>query len=180
MTWGAQANGLAPQRRHQLRVMAARALKLQKSGSVDIVFDMNKHPDPGDVIILQHVHTIWKLYHSFDDSKRHLFNSSWNLALAPLRKAKYPWQVVTGPLQALQAYLLDLGFDRMDINGKGPGVGLSGLQSLHGNALARVNDVVATGVQMATSHSVDQVQRLRTPGTTIGLDHEPQNTAHYE
>ena len=115
MTWGAQANGLAPQRRHQLRAMAARALKLQKSGSVDIVFDMNKkHPDPGDVIILQRVHTIWKLYHSFDDSKRHLFNSSWNLALAPLMKAKYPWQVVTGPLQALQAYLLDLGFDIQD------------------------------------------------------------------
>ena len=113
MTWGAQANGLAPQRRHQPRVMAARTLKLQKSGSVDIVFDMNKkHPDPGDVIILQHVHTIWKLYHSFDDSKRHLFlNSSWNLALAPLMKAKYPWQVVTGPLQALQAYLVDFGFD---------------------------------------------------------------------
>ena len=115
MTWGAQANGLAPQRRHQLRAMAARGLKLQKSGSVDIVFDMNKkHPDPGDVIILQHVHTIWKLYHSFDDSKKHLFNSSWNLALAPLIKAKYPWQVVTGPLQALQAYSLDLGFDLQD------------------------------------------------------------------
>ena len=73
-----------------------------------------KHPDPGDVIILQHVHTIWKLYHSFDDSKRHLFNSSWNLALGPLLKAKYPWQVVTGPLQALHAYLLDLGFDIQD------------------------------------------------------------------
>lgn len=65
VTWGAQAQGLAPQRRRQLRVMAGRGLKLQKSGSVDVVFDMNKrHPGPGDSIILQHVHTVWKIYHS--------------------------------------------------------------------------------------------------------------------
>ena len=38
MTWGAQANGLAP----QLRVTAARGLRLQNSGSINIVFDMNK------------------------------------------------------------------------------------------------------------------------------------------
>lgn len=75
MTWGAQANGLAPQRRHQLRAMAAKGLWLQRSGSVDIVFDMNqKHPDP-DSIVLQHIHTVWKIYHSFDDSKQHLFKS---------------------------------------------------------------------------------------------------------
>ena len=43
MSWGAQANGMAPQRRQQLRVMAARGLGLQRTGSVDVVFDM--HPD---------------------------------------------------------------------------------------------------------------------------------------
>ena len=111
MTWGAQAQGLAPQRRHQIRVMAARGLRLQKSGSVDIVYDMNKkHPDPGDSIVAQHVHTIWKIYHSFDEAKQHLFKSSWNLSLSTLLRAKYKWQVVKGPLQALQAYLLDYGF----------------------------------------------------------------------
>ena len=111
-SWGAQANGLAPQRRQQLRVLAARGLRLQRSGSVDVVFDMRKdQPDPGDSIIMQHLHTVWKVFHGFDESKQHLFWTSWNLALNALQKAKYRWQVVTGPLQALQAYMLDLEFD---------------------------------------------------------------------
>ena len=112
MSWGAQANGLAPQRRQQLRVMAARGLGLQRTGSVDVVFDM--HPDkcdPGDSIILQHVHTVWRVLHSFDEGARNLFWISWNSALDLLLKAKYRWQVVTGPLPALQAYLLDYDFD---------------------------------------------------------------------
>ena len=112
MSWGAQANGLAPQRRQQLRVLAGRGLGLQRSGSVDVVFDM--HPDksdPGDSIILQHIHTVWKVLHSFDSSAQHLFWISWNSALDLLLKAKHRWQVVSGPLQALQAYLLDYDFD---------------------------------------------------------------------
>ena len=110
MTWGAQANGLAPQRRQKLRVMAARGLKLQRAGSVDVVFDANQaHPDPGDSVVAQHIHTVWKIYHSFDDSKQHLFWSRWQVALGALKQAKYKWQVVVGPLQALQAYLLDYG-----------------------------------------------------------------------
>lgn len=67
-------------------------------------------PDPGDSIILQHIHTVWKVFHAFDESGQHLFWISWNSALDVLLKAKYRWQVVTGPLQALQAYLLDYDF----------------------------------------------------------------------
>ena len=112
MSWGAQANGLAPQRRQQLRVLAARGLGLQRSGSVDVVFDIHSDKnDPGDSIILQHIHTVWKVLHSFDDSAKNLFWISWNSALDLLLKAKHRWQVVTGPLQALQAYLLDYDFD---------------------------------------------------------------------
>ena len=112
MPWGAQATGLAPQRRQQIRVMAARGLRLQRSGSVDVVFDMHPNePDPGDSIILQHIHTVWKVFHAFDESAQHLFWICWNSALDILLKAKYRWQVVTGPLQALQAYLLDYDFD---------------------------------------------------------------------
>ena len=112
MSWGAQANGLAPQRRQQLRVLAARGLKLQRSGSTDVVFDMHpSQPDPGNSIILQHMHTIWKVLHSFNESKQHLFWTSWNTALGALQKVRYRWQVVSGPLQALQAYLMDLDFD---------------------------------------------------------------------
>ena len=112
MSWGAQATGLAPQRRQQLRVLAAGGLQLQKSGSVDVVYDMNpKFPDPGDSIIQQHLFSVWKIYHSFDESTQHLFWTSWNVALGALQKANYRWQVVHGPLQALQAYLLDYDFD---------------------------------------------------------------------
>ena len=112
MSWGAQANGLAPQRRQYIRVMAARSLQLQRSGSVDVVFDMHPNqPDPGDSIIQQHLHSVWKIYHSFDESTRHLFWTSWNVALGALQKVRYRWQVVSGPLQALQAYLLDYDFD---------------------------------------------------------------------
>ena len=112
MSWGAQASGLAPQRRQYIRVMAARSLQLQRSGSVDVVFDMHPHqPDLGDSIIQQHLHSVWKIYHSFDESAQHLFWTSWNVALGALQKVRYRWQVVSGPLQALQAYLLDYDFD---------------------------------------------------------------------
>ena len=51
-----------------------------------------------DSIILQHIHTVWKVFHAFDES-----------STPALLKAKYRWQVVTGPLQApLQAYLFDI------------------------------------------------------------------------
>ena len=112
MMWGAQANGLAPQRRQQIRVMAARGLRLQRSGSVDVVYDMNPtKADAGDSIILQHIHTVWKVYHTFDESAQHLFSIGWNLALDLLLKAKYRRHDVTGPMQALQAYFLDYDFD---------------------------------------------------------------------
>ena len=115
MTWGAQANGLPPQRRRKLRVLAARGLRLQRSGSVDVVFDMHpKLPDPADSIICQHLHTVWKIYHAFPESAQHLFWSSWIIALGALLKVRYRWQVVSGPLQALQAYLLDYEFDIHD------------------------------------------------------------------
>ena len=77
-----------------------------------MVYDMNpQYPDPGDSIIQQHLFSVWKIYHSFDESTQHLFWTSWNVALGALQKAKYRWQVVHGPLQALQAYLLDYDFD---------------------------------------------------------------------
>lgn len=114
MTRGAQANGLPPQRRQKLRVLAARGLRLQRSGSVDVVFDLHpKLPDPADSIICQHIHTVWKLYHAFREGAQHLFWTTWNTALGALLKAKYRWQVVSGPMQALQAYLLDYEFDNL-------------------------------------------------------------------
>ena len=70
-----------------------------------------KFPDPGDSVIQQHLFSVWKVYHSFDESTQHLFWTSWNVALGALQKARYRWQVVHGPLQALQAYLLDYDFD---------------------------------------------------------------------
>ena len=115
MSWGAQASGLAPQRRQYIRAMAARSLQLQRSGSVDVVFDMHpQQPDPGNSIIQQHLHSLWKVYHSFDESTQHLFWTSWHVALGALQKVRYRWQVVSGPLQALQAYLLDYDFDLSD------------------------------------------------------------------
>ena len=73
-----------------------------------------KLPDPADSIICQHLHTVWKIYHAFAESAQHLFWSSWNIALGALLKVRYRWQVVSGPLQALQAYLLDYEFDIHD------------------------------------------------------------------
>ena len=94
-------NGLAPQRRHQLGAMAAKAgaalwfsrhrLRHEQEAS---------RSRAGGSVILQHVHTVWKIYHSFDESKQHLFRSTWNTALGALLKAKHRWQVVTGPLRS--------------------------------------------------------------------------------
>ena len=44
-------------------------------------------------------------------SSSSIFRTSWNVALGALQKVRYRWQVVSGPLQALQAYLLDYDFD---------------------------------------------------------------------
>ena len=80
MTWGAQANGLALQRSDRV------------SGAV---CDMRPtKSDPGDSIILQHIHTVWKVLHSFDESAQNLFWASWNAALHLLPKTKYRRQVV--------------------------------------------------------------------------------------
>ena len=86
MTWGAQANGLVPQRRQHIRVLAARGLRLQ--GSVDVVYDMHpQHPDPGDSIIQQHLFSVWKICHAFDESTQHLFWTRWNVALGASRRS---------------------------------------------------------------------------------------------
>lgn len=57
-----------------------------------VVFDMK--PDRGDSVNLRHLATV-----------RKVFSMALKLAMAlgALLKAKYKWQVVSGPLQSLQA-----------------------------------------------------------------------------
>ena len=94
--WGAEAMGIAPQKRREVRVAMARHMGLQTKGAVDIVYDFNKrHPDPGDQAMIQQI-KVWRdLEHA------------WQATHQRLQDAKHAWQVTYGPLAAMQAYLME-------------------------------------------------------------------------
>ena len=109
MTWGAQANGLPPQRRQKLRVLAA-----SSPGDVDQLmlcstsiqsFRIQRTPSFASTSTLSGSCTM-------PSQRAHsIFSGPAGTALGALLKVRYRWQVVSGPLQALQAYLLDYDFD---------------------------------------------------------------------
>ena len=104
--WGIEGHGMPPQRRQQARVALARCIGLKTKGSVDIVFDIqHHHQDPGDLAFERQVKTFRHLVlHWPEDQQGHLQNA-WKATRERLDKATHTWQVVYGPMAALQAYL---------------------------------------------------------------------------
>ena len=110
--WGHQAQGLAPKRLKWLRASAAQQLNRHKLGSSDLVFDLHhKFEDPLITIVTQHFITIVRIFRRWPLSSWSQLKSAWECSWERLRSTKYPWQVVSGPLAAAQAYLLQFDIE---------------------------------------------------------------------
>lgn len=118
INWGHQAMGLTPQNRRRIRATMGRQMGLQKTGNLDIMFDMNpKHRDPDFAAFEDQV----KVYHKFHGNwpealAKDLLNKAWQLQKEKLQNAQYPWQHAKGPIDALQCYLMERSWniDRHD------------------------------------------------------------------
>ena len=110
--WGAQAQGMAPRYRTQLRTMMARHFGHQRNGSLDVVFDLHSHEatDPADSVILQHVQAVVHLFQRWPDSLNHVARA-WQSTNHRLSVAPVPWLHVKGPMAALIMYFREWGWD---------------------------------------------------------------------
>ena len=109
-TWGHQAQGLAPKRMKVVRAAAGEHAARQSLGSLDLVFDLGEFSiqDPEKRVLLEH----WVTFASFIPSlDREVFLRSWEISWQRLHPSPHPWKAASGPMAALQCYLMDLGFD---------------------------------------------------------------------
>ena len=117
--YGLEAQGLAPQRMRVLRQQLARHGGLQKGGSVDIVFDQHvKLQDPKDTIVERQMKAMHQLLKAWPPAQLGELKSAWRISCKRLATATaaYPWMVVAGPMAALQAYLMDMGWEAVDMD----------------------------------------------------------------
>ena len=115
--YGLEAQGIAPQRLRTLRQQLARHGGLQKGGSVDIVFDQHhKLQDPKDTIVERQLKAMHQLVQAWPVNQQGELRTAWRVSWRRLRAAAYPWMVVAGPMAALQAYLMDMGWDAEDLD----------------------------------------------------------------
>ena len=115
--YGLEAQGLAPQRMRTLRQQLARHGGLQKGGSVDIVFDQHgKLQDPKDTIVERQLRAMHQLVRAWPASHLGDLRTAWRISWKRLTAAAYPWMVVAGPMAALQAYLIDMGWEAADMD----------------------------------------------------------------
>ena len=112
VSYGVEAQGMAPQRLRVLRAQLARHGGLQKGGSCDIVFDQqNKLQDPRDTAIERQLKAMHQLVQAWPTAQRGELEAAWRVSWKRLQAAAYPWMVVAGPMAALQAYLQEMKWD---------------------------------------------------------------------
>ena len=112
VSYGIEAQGMAPQRLKVLQQQLARDGGLQKGGSTDIVFDQNaKLQDPRDTAIERQMKAMHQLLQAWPAAQRGELASAWRVSWKRLQAAAHPWMVVAGPMAALQAYLMDMQWD---------------------------------------------------------------------
>ena len=101
--------GLAPQVRRRLKATMGRQMGLQKTGNVDILFDMMpQHRDPDYGAFEDQV----RLYRRFYGNWPEHLGRAWQVHRRErLQQVKYPWQHAKGPVAALQCYLHEHGWN---------------------------------------------------------------------
>ena len=112
ISWGHQALGMAPQTRNRIRTAMARQMGLQRTGNADIVFDMQpRHKDPDFEAFAAQVKIYRQCFGNWPEHLHRDLDRAWQVTKDRLKQAKHPWQVVKGPVAALQCYLNDRGWD---------------------------------------------------------------------
>ena len=117
ISWGHEAMGIAPQVRRRLRATMGRQMGLQKTGNIDILFDMQKqHRDPDYGAFEDQVRLYRRFFGNWPEHLARDLEKAWNFQKEKLRAAKHPWQHAKGPVAALQCYLMEHGrqCDRYD------------------------------------------------------------------
>ena len=114
ISWEHQALGMAPQSRNRIRIAMAmaRQMGLQRTGNADIVFDMQpRHKDPDFEAFATQVKIYRQCFGKWPEHLHRDLDRAWQVTKDKLKQAKHPWQVVKGPVAALQCYLNDRGWD---------------------------------------------------------------------
>ena len=100
-----------------LRTQLARHGGLQKGGSVDVVYDQHGHlQDPLMTVVERQLKAMHLLVPKWPPEQLAELHTAWRVSWKRLRAAAYPWMVVTGPMAALQVYLMDMGWDASSLN----------------------------------------------------------------
>ena len=109
-TWGHQAQGPAPKRMKIIRAAAGGHASRQALGSLDLVFDLGEFSlqDPSERVLMEH----WITFAAFIPSlSREVFLKSWEISWCRLSASPHPWKAASGPMAALQCYLMDLTYE---------------------------------------------------------------------
>ena len=117
ISWGHQAMGLAPQLRRKLRATMGRQMGLQRTGNLDILFDMYpRHRDPDYAAFEDQVKLYRKFHGNWSEALARDLAKAWHVQKDKIKSVQYPWQNAKGPAGALQCYLLEHGwtFDKHD------------------------------------------------------------------
>ena len=89
---GFRGQGLAPRYRQSLRNALATHLGLHHGGQPDVIYDQHssKYLDPGDQIVIQHIHALHQLVHHWPQDHRPHIESAWLQLRNKLSKQQHP------------------------------------------------------------------------------------------
>ena len=114
--WGHPSVGVSPKRMKWLRTVVGKHLGKYKLGSLGTILDMGakKCQDPKRTIHKQHFKVVAKVFSAWIGGGKAHFELAWKATWRRLSAAKHHWPLVTGPMAATMAYLMDLKVDASD------------------------------------------------------------------
>ncbi|CAE7295568.1 unnamed protein product [Symbiodinium natans] len=114
--WGHPSVGVSPKRMKWLRTVVGKHLGKYKLGSLETILDMGakKCQDPKSTIHKQHFKVVAKVFRAWIGGGKAHFDLAWKTTWKRLSAAKHHWPLVTGPMAATMAYLMDLKVDASD------------------------------------------------------------------
>ena len=114
--WGHPSVGVSPKRMKWLRTVVGKHLGKYKLGSLETILDMGakKCQDPKRTIHKQHFKVVAKVFSAWIGGGKAHFELAWKATWRRLSAAKHHWPLVTGPMAATMAYLMDLKVDASD------------------------------------------------------------------
>ena len=112
ISWCHEAMGLAPQVRRRLKAVMGRQIGLQRTGNIDIPYDMHsKHQDPDYGSFMSQVRIYRRFFGNWREATHKSLERAWQAIRDRFMQAKHPWQVAKGPVAALICHLLERHWD---------------------------------------------------------------------